>query len=212
MFTTPAAQPVAVAVDVLSAEVTVVASHRDTATVQINPADPSKKGDAKAAEQTTVDFTAGTLTVTTPKSWRTHTPFGGNPSIEVIIEVPSGSSLTADAGVGKFVAHGELGDAQLTIALGDIIIDRPLGSVTAKTAKGDIRVNEASRGELRLETNVGEIEVGVNPGSTVRVDANAVVGTVTNELTPVVSLQGDVVTVNARNSYGNIVIRHTAKI
>jgi len=207
-FQTP--EPIAVTVEVLSGNVTVIASDRTDTIVEVRPADASKKGDVRAAEQTMVDFVAGTLTVKTPKDWRTYTPFGGNPSIEVTIEVPTGSRLQGTAGVGRLLGTGELGQCELEIAAGDIIVERPLGSVTAKAAKGNIRIGEASRGVLRLETSMGELEVGIHPGSAARLETNAKHGTVQNQMQPVDRTEGneDTVQVYARNSYGNIIIRH----
>ncbi|MEV0295940.1 DUF4097 family beta strand repeat-containing protein [Nocardia sp. NPDC050710] len=207
-FQTP--EPIAVTIDVLSATVTVIASDRTDSVVEVRPADASKTGDVRAAEQTRVDFAAGTLTVKAPKTWRTYTPFGGNPSIEVTIEVPTGSRLTGTAGVGRLLAVGGLGQCDLEIAAGDITVERPLGSVTAKAAKGDIRIGEAARGELRLETSMGELEVGIHPGSAVRVETNAAHGSVRNLMEPVdrTPENKDTVQVYARNSFGNIIIRH----
>ncbi|MFI6366717.1 hypothetical protein ACIBG0_28660 [Nocardia sp. NPDC050630] len=207
-FQTP--EPIAVTVDVLSGNVTVIAADRTDTVVEVRPADASKKGDVRAAEQTQVDFSDGTLTVKTPKDWRTYTPFGGNPSIEVIIEVPTGSRLEGTAGVGRLLGTGELGQCDLEIAAGDIIIERPRDSVTAKTAKGNIRIGEASRGVVRLETSMGELEVGISPSSAVLVETNAKHGTVQNQMQPVDrhAHNTDTVQVYARNSYGNIIIRH----
>ncbi|MEV6325448.1 hypothetical protein AB0M45_30375 [Nocardia sp. NPDC051787] len=207
-FETP--EPIAVTVDVLSGDVTVIASDRTDTVVEVRPADESKKGDVRAAEQTRVDFVAGTLTVKAPRDWRTYAPFGGNPSIEVIIEVPTGSRLKGTAGVGRLLGAGELGECDLAISAGDIALERPRGSVTAKTAKGNIRIDEASRGVLRLETSMGELEVGIRPGSAARLEVNAQYGTVQNEMQPVDRPQDndDTVQVYARNSYGNIIIRH----
>ncbi|MFI6776986.1 hypothetical protein [Nocardia sp. NPDC050412] len=210
MYAFQTAEPIAVTVDVLSGTVTVNASDRTDTIVEVRPADASKKGDVRAAEQTQVDFSDGTLTVKTPKDWRTYTPFGGNPSIEVIIEVPTGSRLEGTAGVGRLLGTGELGQCDLEIAAGDIIIERPRDSVTAKTAKGNIRIGEASRGVVRLETSMGELEVGISPSSAVRVETNAQHGTVQNQMQPVDRREHneDTVQVYARNSYGNIIIRH----
>ena len=82
-FETP--EPITVTVEVLSGTVAVIASDRTDTVVAVRPADASKKADVRAAEQTQVGFDAGVLTVKTPKDWRTYTPFGGNPSVEVTI-------------------------------------------------------------------------------------------------------------------------------
>ncbi|MEV6276309.1 DUF4097 family beta strand repeat-containing protein [Nocardia sp. NPDC051832] len=206
-FQTPA--PIAVTIDVPSGNVQVIASDRSETVVEIRPSSPAKKGDVRAAEQVQVDYTAGALTVTLPKAWRLYGPLSGNPSIEVIVEVPAGSHLKATAALGRLLITGEFGECDLEVAAGDITVDRPRGSVTAKTAKGDIRVGDAARGILRLTTSYGELEVGIRPGSAARVETNAQYGTVRNLMEPVGKGPGDTVQVFARNSYGNIVIRHT---
>ncbi|NEW42165.1 DUF4097 domain-containing protein [Nocardia cyriacigeorgica] len=208
MYTFQTPQPISVTVEVLAADVTVVASDRTDSVVVVRPADESKKADVRAAEQTEVDFTDGTLRVTTPKSWRTYTPFGGNAAITVTIEVPTGSELTSTTGVGHVRGAGALGHCELTVALGDITVERPQGSVTAKATKGNIRIGAATRGELRLETSVGELEVGIRPGSAVRLETDATVGTVQNTLAPVGAEPVDTVQVFARSSLGNVIIRH----
>lgn len=206
----PTPEPIAVTVDILSGRVEVVASDRSDTVVEVRPADASKKSDVRAAEQTRIAFTDGTLTVKSAKEWRTYTPFGGNPSVEVTIEVPAGSRLRATAGVGRLVGAGDLGPCDLEIAAGDIEVERPREAVTAKAAKGDIRIGEASRGVLRLETSMGDLEVGIHPDSAVRLETNAQHGTVQNSMRPVAGSAGnqDTVQVFARNSYGNVIIRH----
>ncbi|WP_024800549.1 DUF4097 family beta strand repeat-containing protein [Nocardia sp. BMG51109] len=210
MTTFPTPDPISVTVDVLSGTVEVVASDRTDTVVEIRPADETKKSDVRAAEQTRVDFADGALTVRTPKDWRTYTPFGGNPSIEVTIRVPAGSRLKGTAAVGRLLGAGELGRCDLEISAGDIEVERPLGSVTAKTSQGDIRIGEASRGELRLETTMGDLEVGIHPGSAVRLETTVQHGAVQNLLQPVDRSQdgADVVQVYARNAYGNVIVRH----
>lgn len=207
-FQTP--DPITVTVEMLSAQVTVHASDRTDTVVDIRPADESKRGDIRAAEQTRVDFTGGVLTVTTPKDWRTHTPFGGNPTITVTIEVPTGSRLSGTAGVGRIAATGELGRCELEVAAGDITLEHAADSVTAKVAKGDIRIGEATRGELRLETSMGELEIGISPGSAVRLEVDALQGSVHNQMGPadLPRSAAEIVRVYARNSSGNIAIRH----
>ena len=86
--------------------------------------------------------------------------------------------------------------------------------MTAKTAKGDIRIGEASRGVLRLETSMGELEVGIRPGSAARLETNAQSGSVQNLMAPVDLPQDNAETVQvyARNAFDNIIIRHTTAV
>ncbi|WP_378733248.1 hypothetical protein [Nocardia brasiliensis] len=208
-FETP--EPITVTVDVLSGNVRVIASDRTDTVVEVRPTDASKKADVRAATQTRVDYAVGTLTVKAPREWRTYTPFGGNPSIEVTIEVPTDSRLKATVGAGRLQGTGELGECDLEIAAGDITVERPRGSVTAKAAKGDIRIGEAARGVLRLETAMGELAVGIRPGSAARLETNTSVGTVQNLMEPVDRPHDTAETVHvyARSSFGNIIIGHS---
>ncbi|WP_067536661.1 DUF4097 family beta strand repeat-containing protein [Nocardia crassostreae] len=202
-------KPIAVTADVLSGNVTVIASDRADTVVEVKPADPARKDDVRAASETRVGFTDGVLSVTTSKGWRTYSPFGGKASIEVRIEVPSGSRLKGAVALGRLLGAGDLGECDLEVAAGDILVESTSGSVTAKTAKGDIRIGEASHGVLRLETSMGELEVGIRPGSAVRVDSTTLHGHVQNLLQPVASTTDkDLVQVIAHNSYGNIIIHH----
>ncbi|MTE11406.1 DUF4097 family beta strand repeat-containing protein [Nocardia aurantiaca] len=208
-FQTPG--PIAVTLDVAAGNITLVASDRTDTVVEVRPTDASKKNDVRAAKQIQVDFTAGALTVQTPKGWRTYSPFSGNASVDVIIEVPTGSGLTGTLGVGHLLGAGALGPCEVEVSMGDITVERPLGAVTAKTAKGDIRIGEATRGELRLETSMGDLTVGIHPGSAARMETNTPSGTVHNQLGRVDHPQ-DVVRVHARTSYGNITIGHAAAV
>jgi DUF4097 and DUF4098 domain-containing protein YvlB len=96
----------------------------------------------------------------------------------------------------------------------DIVVERPRNSVTAKTAMGNIRIGEASRGVLRLETSAGELEVGIRSGSAARLEVNAKYGTVRNLMEPVDRPEDneETVQVYAHNSFGDIVIRHATAV
>ncbi|WP_446222329.1 hypothetical protein ACTWPB_21240 [Nocardia sp. IBHARD005] len=211
-FQTP--QPITVTVDVPCGDVTVVAADRTDTVVEVRPADTSSKADVRAAEQIQVEFAGGKLTVEAPKKWKAFTPFGGNPAVSVTVAVPIGSVLDATAAMGRLVSIGEFDRSELEVSAGDIVIERPGGSVTAKTAKGNIRVDEASHGVLRLETSMGDLEVGIRPGSAARLEVNALHGSVQNRMEPVGQSQGsgDAVQVFARNLYGNVTVGHGALV
>ena len=282
-FSTP--EPIAITVDVIVGDVKIAATDRTDTVVTVNPTDKSKKDDIQAAEQTTVDYAAGNLTVRAPRGWRIYTPFGGNASIDVTIEVPTGSQLRGNGSVARFLTTGELGqcdikasvgdiqldkagpldlrtsggnitideavgratiststgivrirqidgtatiknsngdsvirdatgDLQINAANGNITVDRPRGSVNAKTANGNIRIGDASRGTVQLQTSVGEVEVGIHPGTAAWLDVNARHGSVQNLMTTVDAPEdpSQTVQVYARNSFGNIIIRHATAV
>jgi len=106
------------------------------------------------------------------------------------------------------------GDLRVNAANGNITVERPRGSVTAKTANGNIRIGDAAEGILRLETSAGELEVGIHPGSAAYLDINTKAGIVQNlmEAAGQPAEGDDTVQVYARNSFGNIIIRHATAV
>ncbi|MGW4529662.1 DUF4097 family beta strand repeat-containing protein [Nocardia sp. NPDC004340] len=201
--------PITVAVAVAAGNVTVTAADRTETVVDVRPANPAKKEDVRAAEQVQVDFTDGVLTVKTPTGWRAHNPFTTVGTIVVTIAVPTGSRLTGTVGLGNLYGTGGLGDCELEVSAGDITVERPQGSVTAKVAKGDIHITEAARGVLRLETSMGDLTVGIKPGSAAQLESNTKSGSVQNRLAAVDQPQ-DLVQVYAHTSFGNVSIGQSA--
>ncbi|MEC3955161.1 hypothetical protein VMT65_19120 [Nocardia sp. CDC153] len=210
MDTFETAGPVGVEIDVLCGNVRVVASDRVDTVVEVLPTDGAKKADVRAAERTRVEMVGGTVRVAMPRNWRTYAPFGGNASIQVTVQVPTGSRVRAEVGVGNIHGVGELGECEVELALGDIVVERPLGSVSAKNCKGDIRIGEAVRGAMRLQTSMGDLEIGVRPGSAVQVETISHNGSARSAMGPVAATGPDTVHVFAQTALGNVVIRHTA--
>ena len=109
-----------------------------------------------------------------------------------------------DTEVGE--AAGEL---RLKSANGSIAVDHARANVVAKTANGDVRLGSVERGTVVLETQIGDIEVGIREGTAAWLDANATAGRVHNALeaadTP--DQSPDTVEVRARTSLGNVEIR-----
>lgn len=102
-----------------------------------------------------------------------------------------------------------LGDLRVKNANGDINVARAEGSLTATTAHGTLRVDEVARGEIRLETSYGAIEVGVREGTAAWLDVHSSGGQVRNTLTASGSPgeSEETVKVHARTRYGNIDVR-----
>ena len=152
---------------------------------------------------------------------------GGNITVD---QVMSGARITTSTGIvrireingsavvknsnGDTTIREVAGDLQVKAANGNITVERPRGSVTAKTANGNIRIGDASRGTLQLETSVGELEVGIHPGSAAYLDVNTKSGTLQNlmEAGDQPAQSEETVHVYARNSFGNIIIRHATAI
>lgn len=98
------------------------------------------------------------------------------------------------------------GELRVSGANGDIDIVRAEGSVAATTANGTLRVAEAARGTVQLETSNGAIEVGIREGTAAWLDVSSGFGQVRNTLTASESPEKaeETVEVRARTRHGNI--------
>jgi DUF4097 and DUF4098 domain-containing protein YvlB len=277
VFDTP--EPIAVQVDLPVGDAWITATDRADTVVEVRPRNASNKSDVSAADQTTVEYVAGRLMIRAPKSWRRYSFVSAGPSVDVLIEVPSGSSVQAEASWAAFrcegrlgecrfktggtirldqtgaldidTSHGEVvvqrvagsarvtsssgkvrlgevdgtteiknssgdcwigqstGDVRASTAYGDITVDRALASVTARTAHGSVRIGDAARGSIDLQTSYGGIEVGIRRGTAAWLDLSSRNGRVHNALdtTDEPSPDDDTVEVRASTSWGDIMIR-----
>jgi len=101
------------------------------------------------------------------------------------------------------------GDVRLSAANGSIAIDVAHASVVAKSANGDVRLGEVVRGSVVLETQLGDLEVGIREGTAAWLDARATAGTVHNDLDAAATPEpsAETVEVRARTTVGEIAIR-----
>jgi len=194
----PTPEPITVDVDLVG-DLHVTASDRDDTVATVRPRDPSKAGDVKAAEQTTVELIADRLTIRAPRNWRRFTPFGGTEMIDVTVEVPTGSQVTADSAFGSFSADGELGECRLKTAMGNIRLDHT-GPLHATTAHGNITVDRAG-GSTELKTGSGTIRIDAIDGTASIKNANGdtSIGEITGDLR-VKASNGDVTVRRAHDS------------
>ena len=174
-------EPISVTIAIGVGDIRITASDRSDTVVSITPSDSSKQSDIQAAENTRVEYSQGSLLVKAPRSWKRYTPFGGGESIDVGIELPSGSRVEAEADVANFTSRGRLGECRFTTAVGRIRIDET-GSLHVSTSGGNVRVDRMTgRGEI---TGSGQISIGEIDGSAVIKNLNGVIwiGEVTGDL------------------------------
>ncbi len=162
-FETP--EPISVTVELGVGDIRIAASDRTDTIVDVGPSDPAKKGDASAAEQTHVAFAKGRLLVKAPKGWRQLTPWGGGESIDVQIELPSGSRVWGDAGVAALRCSGRIGDCRYRTGVGDIQVDET-GRVELKTGAGDITLDRVE-GTAEVTTGSGAVGIASIDGAAV---------------------------------------------
>jgi DUF4097 and DUF4098 domain-containing protein YvlB len=161
-FQTP--QPISAKLSLLAADVRLDASARATTTVELRPSDPDNPRDVEMVKRTEVSFDDDTLAIRSPRSLRSFKPRG---SIEVIVQLPTDSSLKADTAAGSLRTTGALGRCRIDTAAAEIAIEQ---ARTAKISKADGEVTigeiaedasiDSATGEIRIERIGGNAKIG----------------------------------------------------
>ncbi|MFD1714889.1 DUF4097 domain-containing protein [Amnibacterium flavum] len=162
--------PIDVAIKLPVGSIRIIAGERADTVVTVSPTDPGKTSDRRGAEETSVDFDGRRLTVTGPKpraSW-----IGPSESIDVLVELPAGSRLTAEISVGGVQTTGRLGATRIKAALGSVDLDRTgdlwlragHGSAAVGTAQGAVEVT-ADHGQIRIGKVTGDAILKASHGS-----------------------------------------------
>jgi DUF4097 and DUF4098 domain-containing protein YvlB len=198
----PTPEPVAVVAELVVADVRVTASDRDDAVVEVRPVNPADPNDVKAAQQVQVECDGGRLVIRGPSrwNWRSFSPFGWNGgAVEVVVDVPTGSSLEGTVGMGSVAADGELGDCRLRTGMGDLRLEHT-GEAHLRTGYGDIVVDRAA-GEVEVVCGSGEVQLGRIDGPAAVRNASGVtrLGRVAGDLR-VKASSGDITVVQAGGS------------
>jgi hypothetical protein len=168
VFDTP--EPIDVRVELGLGSLRVIATDRGDTVVDIAPTQPSSNDDTAAVEQTRVELDAGRLQVKAPKGLKYFGPSRRTGSVDITIELPTGSKLSADAGMARIGATGRLGDADVKTGGGDITLES-VGTLRARTGFGDVEVDVAD-GAAQVSTGSGEVRVGSTTGATVIKNSN----------------------------------------
>jgi DUF4097 and DUF4098 domain-containing protein YvlB len=213
-FNTP--EPISVTLELGIAHVRIVAADRPDTVVEVRPSDPAKKSDVSAAEHTRVEYADGKLSVKAPRGWKLHSFRSGGESIDVQIDVPAGSHLRGDSGIGTLRASGLLGECSFGIGAGDIEIDRA-ERVHLKTGVGHVTVGRTG-GHTVVTTGTGGVRIDGVDGTAVVKNSNGDtwIGEVTGDLR-VASANGSIAvdrspgTVAAKTARGDIRLGEVAR-
>lgn len=92
-------------------------------------------------------------------------------------------SATANSASGDIKIGHVAGEAVLKAASGDITVGDARSGATISTASGDQRIDAASQGKIDLKSASGDIKIGIREGSNVWVDARAMSGDLSSEVT-----------------------------
>ena len=175
-FQTP--EPISAKLSLLAADVRLDASARDTTTVQLRPSDPDDPRDVEMVKRTEVSFDDGTLSIRSPKSLRSFKPRG---SIELIVELPTDSSVKADTATGSFRTTGGLGRCRVGTAGAKIAIERARTAKVSKAA-GEVTIGEVAE-DAAIDSAAGDIQID-------RIGGNAKIDTANGDAR-IGSIEGD---------------------
>ncbi|MGH8915624.1 MAG: DUF4097 family beta strand repeat-containing protein, partial [Acidimicrobiia bacterium] len=157
-------QPVVLSIELSQGTVHVIASDRIDTLVAVTPSDPGRPADVEAAQKTVVDLANGTLSIRIPKPGGIAAPVIGwkrSGSVDVIVELPEGSSLRADTGVADFRCDGRLGDVNVRTGVGNVRLDQT-GAIRVHSGTGRFALEEAS-GNAEIVT-AGDMTIGAVSG------------------------------------------------
>ena len=152
-FDTP--ESIAVTVELGVGNLRIVASDRADTVVDVRPTDEADEADVQAAAQVRVDYADGALRITGPK--RIFDFSRKNRSVDVTVELPSGSGISAHLWMGDIRCAGRLGDCRLKTN-GDLWVERT-GDAYLHTGGGHITADSIT-GNAEIYTGVGKIQVG----------------------------------------------------
>ncbi|QRX90569.1 MULTISPECIES: DUF4097 family beta strand repeat-containing protein [Streptomyces] len=215
-FDTPT--PISAVLNIPAGRVQFIAAERADTVVEVLPANASKGRDLKAAEQTSVEYADGVLRIVSAAK---DQYFGPSGSVEVTVKLPAGSRVEARTASAELRTLGRLGDVvfegayrqikldeiaglHLTAVDGDVEVGRLGGPAEISTARGDIRITEATGGKVVLHTQAGDISIGAASGVSAALDAGTAHGRVSNALKNDGTADLDI---RATTSHGDITAR-----
>ncbi|NUR74416.1 MAG: DUF4097 family beta strand repeat protein [Hamadaea sp.] len=186
----------------------VTASDRVDTVVEVRPSDESDESDVKAAQQVRVDYSNGTLRVIGPKA-RMFDFSRKLRSVDVTIELPTGSQVSAETQMGDLRCAGQLGQCRLKTTAGNIWVEQT-GPLRANTSAGNVSADVVA-GDADISTGTGSIQVGQIQGTAVVKNSNGEtrIGAVTGDVR-VRAANGDIIVdragagVDAKTSNGNV--------
>ncbi|MFF5534624.1 DUF4097 domain-containing protein [Streptomyces cinerochromogenes] len=175
-FDTPEAISVTARVDAGSLQFT--AGDRHDTVVEVRPRNPKKDLDVRTAEQTEVTYANGALTVRTPKP----SLFGRTGTVDVTIDLPTGSHVDTTGAWTQVVGEGRLGEVRVKTSAGDVRLDTT-GPATLTASHGTITVDRVE-GMAEITTSSGSLRVGLLDGPAVLKNSHGTttVGAATGEL------------------------------
>ncbi|MBQ0988232.1 DUF4097 family beta strand repeat protein [Streptomyces sp. F63] len=176
-FDTPA--PISVTAHVEAGSIRFTAGDRPDTVVEVRPRDPKREQDVRAADQTEVAYASGELTVRTPKQ---RYLVGRTGTVDVTVELPTGSSVGMTGAWAQVIGEGRLGEVRVKTSTGDVRLDTT-GPLHLTASHGSITV-ERTEGTAEISTSSGSLRAGLLDGPAVLKNSHGTttVGAATGDL------------------------------
>ena len=160
-YSTPG--PIDLAINLPVGIVEVLAGDRTDTIVTVSPTNPAKAVDRRGAEETRVEFDGNRLTLTGPKP--RFNLIGPTESVDVKVELPTGSRLTVEISVGGVRTVGRLGATRIKASTGAVNLDAT-GDLWLRASHGNAAVTSADGG-IDITADHGQIRIGTVTGDAV---------------------------------------------
>ncbi|MEU4676119.1 DUF4097 family beta strand repeat-containing protein [Micromonospora sp. NPDC023737] len=174
-------EPISVTLELGVGQVRIAASDRSDTVVEVRPSDEADESDVKAAQQVRVDYSNGTLRIIGPKV-RAFDFSRKTRSVDVSVELPSGSQVAAEMQVGDYRCAGRLGQCRFKTSAGNVQLERT-GPLRLSTSAGHVTA-EAIAGNAEISTGSGKVQIGEVEGTATVKNSNGdtTIGTITGDL------------------------------
>jgi DUF4097 and DUF4098 domain-containing protein YvlB len=199
--------PIDVAIALSVGAIDVIGTDRTDSIVTVTPTNPDKAVDRRGAEETKINFDGARLTIKGPKPRVSFV--GPTESIDLRVEVPAGSRLTADLSVGNVRTTGRLGATRVKASTGSVETEAT-GDLWLRAGHGQAAVGTVE-GSLEITADHGRIRVGAVSGDTIlkASHGDVTVGEVAGDLEAKLSygdldIAAALASVTAKTAYGSI--------
>ncbi|MDX2526325.1 DUF4097 family beta strand repeat-containing protein [Streptomyces europaeiscabiei] len=179
-FDTP--EPISATAHVEAGSIQFTAGDRLDTVVEVRPRDPKKDLDVRTAGQTEVTYVSGVLTVRTPKPNLLGLGIGRTGTVDVTVELPTGSRVDMTGAWAQVLGEGRLGEVRVKTSSGDVRLDTT-GPLHLTASHGSITVDRVV-GRAEITTSSGSMRVGLVDGPAVLKNSHGTttVGAATGEL------------------------------
>ncbi|MFJ4836459.1 DUF4097 family beta strand repeat-containing protein [Streptomyces sp. NPDC088747] len=176
-FDTP--EPISATAHVEAGSIRFTAGDRLDTVVEVKPRDPKKDQDVRTADQTEVTYAGGALTVRTPKQ---RYLFGRTGTVDVTVELPTGSRVDMTGAWAQVLGEGLLGEVRVKTSSGDVRLDTT-GPLKLTASHGSITVRRVE-GKAEITTSSGSLRVGFVDGPAALKNSHGMttIGAATGEL------------------------------